>query len=161
MLCDLCFSWKAALKHTTDTTADVQLAHTFCTSVRGNTSLYQQMAVVCNRNSRRESRKTQYCGHTNHCYDEGMFAPPPNTATSNQECVWQTLNKWVKLWKLQRQDEVPFFFLFPPCTVISLAEQPIKVIFLMTSSAAYSTCSLEQKPDKGWPVPILRDQRKN
>ena len=48
---------QAALECTKKTTADGQLARTFCSCVRGNNSPHQQVAVVCIRHSKRETRR--------------------------------------------------------------------------------------------------------
>ena len=48
---------QVAFEHTTKTTADGQLACTFCACARGNNSPHQQVAVVCIRHSKRETRR--------------------------------------------------------------------------------------------------------
>lgn len=48
-------SQKVALEHTAKTTGNGQLANTFCTFVRGNDCLYQQVATVYIHHSNGES----------------------------------------------------------------------------------------------------------
>ena len=51
----LCLGQKVALEHNAKTTANGQLARTFCACVRGNNSPYQQVAVVCICYSKRDT----------------------------------------------------------------------------------------------------------
>lgn len=61
-----------------------------------------------------------------------------NRTGKEAEANKQKQTKWVKLW-------IPLCFHFSSCALISLAKQPIPVIFLTDGSAADLTCSFRQK----------------
>lgn len=121
------------------TTADGQLARTFCACVRGNKSRYHEVAVFCKCHSKEKNQTAVECRYTNRCYHKSEFTHHFPTTLPNRGVCSHFLSR-ISLMKMDTTATGSLLFSISLLLHwFRLAEQPIRVIFL--SYAAVFTSS--------------------
>ena len=134
-----------------------------CWVVSRRLSLGQKAALELATKSTANSQLAQDCSYLNHCYDETEFSYHfcqhgylLLRISLIKSCKWHRHyqpmvffgcgrraggENCTKIGEIMNQGSFPFYFCFPSCALIHLAEQPISVLLPPADSTTDSTCS--------------------